>query len=330
MEIVAPYRIRRVYDTTTAPDGKRTLRLSDRGVELSPAVFALFGRYEEWQSSQREKTFAELVGMSDSEADRLLGALADAGVLVSASAEPAVVSGAELNARFAQLLPTWLNEAFSHPFWERMLSGRGSARLFAGWLFELYHYTRNANRHMPLACAHTRLKAVKSLRAKHYAEEWNHYHYFAKALRGLGYTDSEISESVPLPATLAMSNFMRQAAREDVIAYSVCSAVLEGTTEDRPVYDTYHRRCAELYGLPQAAIQPIYDHLNLDVQYQHSNLFASILETVPEQSAERAARVLEYGYAMVEHIWMWTHDIERYYEVESNPVPRRPFDPALD
>ena len=29
---------------------------------------------------------------------------------------------------------SWLSEAFAHPFWERMMSGKGSARLFTGWL----------------------------------------------------------------------------------------------------------------------------------------------------------------------------------------------------
>ena len=43
-----------------------------------------------------------------------------------------------------------------------MTSGRGSRALFVGWLIELYHYTRNANRHMPLSCAHTREKPLKT------------------------------------------------------------------------------------------------------------------------------------------------------------------------
>src|SRR5215831_13433134 len=100
-----------------------------------------------------------------------------------------------------------------------MTSGKGSRRLFSGWLIELYHYTRNANRHMPLSCAHAREKAIKMLRARHYAEEWNHYHYFMRSLKALGYTEAAVSDSVPLPMTLALSNFMRQAAREDVLAY---------------------------------------------------------------------------------------------------------------
>ena len=63
------------------------------------------------------------------------------------------MTGVEFHARFNTVLSSWLSEAFAHPFWERMMSGKGSARLFTGWLIELYHYTKNANRHMPLSAA---------------------------------------------------------------------------------------------------------------------------------------------------------------------------------
>ncbi len=47
-------------------------------------------------------------------------------------------------------------------------------------------------------------------------------------------------------------------------------------------------------------------------------------------TAQRASRVLEYGHQLVEHIWLWTDNIEKYYDVASNPVPRLPFDALLD
>ncbi len=172
-----------------------------------------------------------------------------------------------------------------------MLEGRGSKRLYAGWMIELYHYTRNANRHMPLSCVQTRDKRLTLLRAKHYAEEWKHYHYFTKSLKALGYSDAEVARSEPLPMTLALSNFMRQAAREDILAYSICSAVLEGTTTDKRSYDSYYETAARLYDIPREAIAPIYAHLDLDVQYQHSDLFLEILEGVDSIPVERQERI---------------------------------------
>jgi pyrroloquinoline quinone (PQQ) biosynthesis protein C len=326
------YGVRRVYESMPESAGAVALRLRDQVVELGTKEVGAYHKLVEWLPTNRPVTdLVASAGMDEARLGRLAAALADAGLLYRRADIPAEVSGvAFYNEHFAPALDAWLSEAFSHPYWERMMSGKGSARLYTGWAMELYHYTKNANRHMPLSCAHARDKAIKMMRAKHYGEEWNHYHYFAKSLRCLGFTDEAIETSVPLPMTLALSNFMRQAAREDILGYSICSAVLEGTTVNRKTYNPYHEKVTELYGIPHEAVQPIYDHLDLDIQYQHSNLFLDILTSVPSLSATRAARVLEYGHQLVEHIWMWTESIERYYENESNPVPRRPFDPFLD
>ena len=325
------FGVRRVYET--APKGGDTVsvRLSDREVELGGREFALYEKLtERVPSVQSEKEIAAELGMDEARLRRLMAALERAGLVYRQDALPASLSGVELHTLFNKILPSWLDEAFSHPFWDRMTSGNGSRRMYSGWLIELYHYTRNANRHMPLSCAYTKEKAIKNMRAKHYAEEWNHYHYFLKALKALGFSQESVVNSVPLPMSLALSNFMRQAAREDILGYSICSAVLEGTTVNRGAYNPYYEKCAELYELPPESIAPIYAHLDLDVQYQHSDLFLDILNTVKTIPAARAGRVLEYGHQLVEHIWLWTDSIEKYYGVESNPMPRPKFSKLLD
>jgi len=325
------YGVRRVYEVNPLRDGRTALRLSDRVVELGARELRLYSKIAEWLPTCRSQADWERdLGINTKQIEALMAKLAEAGLLYRRADIPASLSGVEFHRRFTAILESWLSEAFSHPFWERMMSGRGSKRLFTGWLIELYHYTRNANRHMPLSCAHAREKAIKSLRARHYAEEWNHYHYFIKSLKALGFTEAAIIQSLPLPMTLALSNFMRQAAREDVLAYSICSAVLEGTTTERRNFNPYYDKTAELYQIPREAIAPIYAHLDLDIQYQHSDLFLEILKTVDSIPSARAARILDYGHQLVEHIWLWTDGIEKYYEDETNPMPRRPFDPFID
>jgi pyrroloquinoline quinone (PQQ) biosynthesis protein C len=322
----------RVYETRRAQDGNVTLRLHDRAVELGTREFAAYATLVEWLPTTRtQKELETALQMTPQRLAKLVDGLERAGLIYRMSKIPAQLSGEAFHRdHFSKVLPAWLEEAFSHPFWDRMMSGKGSARLYTGWLFELYHYTRNANRHMPLSCAYTHSKPIKAFRAKHYAEEWNHYHYFAKSLKAMSFTEEQVSSSVPLPMTLALSNFMRQAAREDVLAYSICSAVLEGTTTDRGTYSPYYEKAAELYGIPKAAVAPIFAHLDLDVKYQHSDLFLDICRTVETMTAERASLVLSYGHQLVEHIWMWTENIERYYEDDHNPMPRRAFDPIWD
>jgi pyrroloquinoline quinone (PQQ) biosynthesis protein C len=328
--IQTQYRAKRVYEVRPSAGG-RELRLSDRVVELGEREFGWYQTVADWLPTVRGVAdLSRELGIDEAKVPKLVDTLEKSGLLYRLDEAPKTMTGLEFHARFSSVLNSWLTEAFAHPFWERMMSGKGSARLFTGWLIELYHYTKNANRHMPLSAAHAHDKPIKQLRAKHYAEEWNHFHYFMKSLKALGYKEAEIAESVPLPMTLALSNFMRQAARQDTLAYSICSAVLEGTTTDRSTYNPYYEKSGELYGIPREAITPIYAHLDLDVKYQHSDLFRDILQHVPEMSAERVSTVLDYGHQLVEHIWMWTDNIEQYYQRETNPMPRRPFDTRLD
>jgi pyrroloquinoline quinone (PQQ) biosynthesis protein C len=327
------YGARRVYKTDPTPDGGIGLVLSDRVVELGQSEYAAYARVVEWLPTiASEADLQAATAMDPPRLDRFLARLAETGLLYERAALPAVLTGTEFYKIFDGFLPGWLGEAFSHPYWDRMLSGRGSTRLFAGWMIELYHYTRNANRHMPLACAHghTIEKTQRALHARHYAEEWNHYNFFLKSLKELGYEEAAILTSVPLPLTLALSNFMRQAAREDILCYSICSAVLEGTTVDSRSYNTYYEKSIAHYNIPRAVIQPIYSHLDLDLKYQHKNLFEEILRNTPAISAARASKILNYGQGLVEAIWMWTDNIEKYYEDENNQVPRQPVDPFLD
>ncbi|HXX70360.1 MAG TPA: iron-containing redox enzyme family protein [Polyangiaceae bacterium] len=326
------YRAKRVYEVTRL-NGTAALRLSDRVVELGEREYGWYQKVVSWLPTVRGTSeLSRELGIDEGKVPHFVEALVGSGLLYRVRVDDTneKLTGLGFHSKFSGVLRSWLSEAFAHPFWERMMSGKGSARLFTGWLIELYHYTKNANRHMPLSCAYAHEKPIKQLRAKHYAEEWNHYHYFMKSLKALGFTEPQIAESVPLPMTLALSNFMRQAAHTDILAYSICSAVLEGTTTDRGTYNPYYQRSAELYGIPKEAVSPIYAHLDLDVQYQHSDLFQDILRHVPEMTSERASVVLSYGHQLVEHIWMWTDNIEKYYQIDSNPMPRRPFDIRVD
>lgn len=245
-----------------------------------------------------------------------------------------MISGEELYERFRATFDDWMQEAFSSNYWDRMTSGKGSRQLYTGYLLEIYHYTRNANRHMPMAVATcpTEWKSVKRLFAKHYEEEWDHYGFFSKALRYMGVDGSDVKNSVPLPSTLEMSNLMRQAARTSTMAYAICSAILEGTTEAKDNYGSFFKKIANHYDIDDAAIKPIFDHLELDEQYEHKSLFKEICMEIPAIDEKEAIQTFSFGRQMIDHIFMWTEQIESHYGA-SRPIEElilRPFDFARD
>jgi len=274
---------------------------------------------------------SSITDVSESDLRELLIALKNEGLEPDPESKD-VLSGEELYEVFRRRLPDYLLEAFSARYWDVMLSGRGSRGLYIGYLCELYHYTRNAARHMPLAVSACppEWRSVKRLLTTHYLEEWNHFDFFSNALSAMGISRPEIEASEPLPSTLAMSNFMRQAARVSPLAYSICSAILEGTTESAGSYGEFFKKIATLYELPRGAIQPIFDHLALDGQYDHKSLFGEICGAIAPIRLEEVERTLSFGQQMVDHIYLWSAQILSFYERFPNGAVRRKFDISTD
>src|SRR5207302_10412061 len=149
--IQAHYRPKRVYEVLSAEEGARQIRLSDRVVELGEREYRRYEKVAAWLPSTRAVAdLSRELEMDEAKVPKFIDALANSGLLYRLDGAPKTMTGLEFHARFSSVLNSWLLEAFNHPFWDRMMSGKGSARLFTGWLIELYHYTKNANRHMPL------------------------------------------------------------------------------------------------------------------------------------------------------------------------------------
>ncbi len=87
----------------------------------------------------------------------------------------------------------WNDQLFSHPLWQSL--GRGSAgkSVVDGWLIETYHFIRGANARLAYAIAHTGDLRIREIFTHHYIEEWDHYAFFAEALRGGRYRRSTSS-----------------------------------------------------------------------------------------------------------------------------------------
>src|SRR5262249_12985311 len=113
------YGVRRVYDTTPGADGTLALRLSDRVVDLGPREAHAYLTLAGWLPTGN--TDAQLAAELDVDAaglERIFGALERAGLLYRKTNIPPSVSGEAFHRdTFTPALPSWLGQAFSHPFW---------------------------------------------------------------------------------------------------------------------------------------------------------------------------------------------------------------------
>lgn len=220
--------------------------------------------------------------------------------------------------RFAKecriIFKKWKKQLFTDSFWGKLSCGKASTAEFAGWLLENFYFIEGATLRLSLATAASANKQIKKHFSQHLIEEYNHHHFFMKSLKKLGFTAEQVKQHQPLPSTLAIINHMRECARRDVLSYSMCSAFLESTGEDRGIVTQFFDTLGKHYDAEKKGIlTPLLNHANLDEEYGHNGWLEKICSELPTLDIERANDALQSGKILVETLQIWSNDIERYY-----------------
>jgi hypothetical protein len=217
----------------------------------------------------------------------------------------------------------WVEQVFSHPVWDDVVSGKASPAILVGWALESMHYTRTVAEHMTLAAARSRGLESQTI-IRHFSEEWDHYLLFCDACAAVGIPKDRVLSAVPLVSTQAITTFMRRVASHDPLVYNGCEALLEATAKDPDSVVEFFRSAGSAHGYPREYVENIVSHVRADEDFQHIDIFDELLmnrHTIPR---ERANRILDACWTLTELLTLWHADIIRYYgQFDAVPFPPR-------
>src|SRR6266853_143997 len=115
------YSPRRVYSVTPC-DGALAFQVRECVIELGPAEATTYAQLAEWLPTVRSvEELCTAVGMDEAKLTRFATKLTAAGLLYKKADLPAELSGEAFHKAFSEILPSWLSEAFSHPYWQKMM-----------------------------------------------------------------------------------------------------------------------------------------------------------------------------------------------------------------
>lgn len=242
-------------------------------------------------------------------------------------ADSVLVDSAEFAAISRELYATWKERLFSHQLWCGLVEGSLPHQVFVGWVVESYWFILGVLERLPMAVAHCEDRIGRSIFSKHFSEEWDHYIFFEQSLDKLGVDETARAEMEPLPATRAVQNWMRMAARRDPLQYVLCSGFLESTGSDRTNARSFFDQVARNYlSLDNDAVTPMIEHVSLDEAYGHGGIVELFLKQNETVDRRRARCALQSAYGFVETLEMWSTDILRHYLTEApKPSASRPY-----
>jgi len=311
-------------------EGKVAIRRLGEEVTLEGKAARLFKKAEPYLDGKTPlAAAAEKLGEQPSQLGALLGQLEKTGVIVfrSRQDDQGMMTGEEFHKLHRERCNVWLEPIYTHPFWERVVSGRASRAQVLGFAFEKYHYIEAAFEHMGIAAANATPEMMPHL-ARHFIEEYTHGDIYRKGLRSL-FPDEVILHSQPLPSTRALVNYLNESAQRSSFAYYSGNELLQMTENEdggaagavTEFYDAMRKH----YPYTGRLIDSFIAHTRADQNLDHANAFLLMCQSVPPLTVREVNDALNVARNMAEHLLLFMDGIDTFY-ANFDVVPRLPCD----
>jgi pyrroloquinoline quinone (PQQ) biosynthesis protein C len=203
-----------------------------------------------------------------------------------------------------------LEFVYSHPAWEHIRSGSGTAALSA-YLLESRHYLAAAPFRMASGITDSlRPSELVRLQAHHVVEEADHDQYFENGLAALGCDRDLVRGARPSPVTTEWIHLMRTVAAYSPLAAAICSGLLEYTAGDTASVSGWHEMLVERGLLPAEAVRAVYEHVEIDLGLGHGANWRDALTAAGVVPAEDLADWLNAVTLVAEMIVRWLDSFE--------------------
>lgn len=193
---------------------------------------------------------------------------------------------------------------YGHPIWQSMREG--SVESLRAYLLETRHYlAAAASRMSPSIGQGIGLSPLVLLLSRHFLEEWDHAKFFGRALELVGCDPAFSSLARPLPATLEWIHATRAIGFKSGLSAAVCSGFMEYSSTETEAVRSWHAMLVESGLLSEAANAAIFEHVETDLEFGHSDNWHHAVEVVGPLTAVAAAELLNDVSTIAEAIYRW-------------------------
>ncbi|MBS0967758.1 hypothetical protein P0E69_06610 [Chimaeribacter arupi] len=210
---------------------------------------------------------------------------------------------------------------YKNKFWQAMQTpGDVPEKVYYGMAIENYHFLfRESWFDSPVLSFQMSTKA-RLIMNEFYGEEYGHDELILKALNHIDIQRADISETLPLPETLALCNALAYWSANDPLFFFSTMGILEG--KDIKV-DSYILAMEQSGKVSESFIKPIKEHANINIDAEHGILTRELFHEIPVVRLDQMKSMIANTYLFVElydnfHSAVWNH-----YADDKKPLLRR-------
>jgi len=271
------------------------------------------------------KLSAEEIPSPDASTLGFLNLLDIQGCLTFHNADSAHMAMRDVKPLFRKLSSRWFGQYYQHPLWQKLRDASLSKNGLVAWLIQNYHLSRSAGVTAARLATSTRLNEVCRKFLQNTLEEYSHCDdfYFVRH-PNLSIPDNAIWRYVPLASSLAFDQQMLRTAEEDWLGHVLSCYFQESSIMFADECMEFYETVEKNYGLP-GFFDNWKAHIQLDLGYEHSGFFDSLLDTDELIPREVLVHSIQAAWFTFEFILRALDDILREETLSKNVLLRLPI-----
>lgn len=267
---------------------------------------------------------ADQSGLALDDVNALLGSLAPAGIVYSATDEGCPLSTEHVRDVLLRACGIWSDELRLSYIGNEFAAGALPKAVLIGWLLEMYHYIRDFPDALEHAAAHANGK-LKDVLRRYADEERGHEGFVLQTLVNLGLSKIEVTTSIPLLSTRLVGFLMRELFELEPASTLMVAAVIEAQEFDAAQIARFKARLHEHYGVDVRAFDPYFRHQEIDVSLGHAALLASNIDLIEINDAQVLDQVVNKIHDLKHAFDLQGIEIKAYYTtLNGKYLPRQP------
>jgi hypothetical protein len=243
----------------------------------------------------------------------------DASGLLDDAAVPSVRSGLSAVLELEDLVDELCSRTlFRNVFWEKCLSAQGPgdmpSSVITGLVIENYHFLFRESYFDSPVLSYVPNTAVRLAINRFFSEEYGHDEILLRALQSAGFSRSDLADTMPLPATLALCNSLAYWSRNDPLFFFSSLGLLEGQGLK---HDSFIQACERMQ-VDEAFVEPLRVHSNINIQGGHGNLTRELFSHIPAIDSTTMTRLRAQTHLFVELYDQFYTNVWEFYS--TSPV----------
>jgi hypothetical protein len=185
-----------------------------------------------------------------------------------------------------------------------------------GLIIENYHFLHRESYFDAPVLSYVSNTAVRLVMNEFYAEEYGHDELILKSLETIGISRDDLSQTAPLPETMALCNALAYWAHNDPLFFYTTLGILEG----KDIKQDSFLDAAYRIGVSTELLSPVKAHSDINLNGKHGTLTRKIFSQIPVINEKEFQRMKAQTHLFIELYDQFYSGIWKFYANTDTPL----------